>query len=89
MTSSTDSVFILFLAYSVWKKNCSSPRCGPVCESIGCMNFHETNEYNIELECMDAYGSSDIKTLTIIVNENKSPVLTNLPGKFVDKKNYF
>ena len=86
MRSLIDSVFIPFLAYSVWKKNCSSPGCGLVCEGAGCLNYYETNEYTIELECTDAYGSSDTKNLTIVVNENESPVLTNLPGKSVIKK---
>ena len=54
-----------------------------MCEGVGCMNYHETNEYIIELGCMDAYGSSDTKILTIVVAENESPVLTNLPGKFI------
>ena len=52
------------------------------------MNYHKTNNYTIELECMDAYGSSDTKNLTVVVLENESPILTNLPGKNVVKKTY-
>ena len=57
-----------------------------MCEDTGCMNYYETNEYIIELQCVDAYGSSDNKNLTIVVTENESPVLTNLPGKSSIKK---
>ena len=57
-----------------------------MCEGAGCMNYYETDKYIIELECMDAYGSFDTKNLTIVVTENESPVMTNLPGKSFKKK---
>ena len=72
---------MFILAYSVWKKNCSDPECGPICDGAGCMNFQLIKEYFMEFECYDAYGSSDTKNLTLLVAENEAPVLFNLPGK--------
>ena len=43
---------MFILAYSVWKKNCSDPECGPICDGAGCMNFQLIKEYFMEFAMM-------------------------------------
>ena len=74
---------LLFVAYSIWKKECSEPRCGQMYDlSASCFNSQITNNSYIEIECRDAYGSSDALNLTLTVAGNEKPVLLNLPGKW-------
>ena len=69
----------LFLAYSVWKRECTVPGCGVLCK--GCLESKAITEYDVDVECFDAYGSSDSHRLKLLVKENEPPTLLNLPGK--------
>ena len=48
----------------------------------GCLNYQIADVYEIEVECKDAFGSSDKKVLTLYVDVNEAPEILNLPGIF-------
>lgn len=60
-------MIFLFTEYSVYLN--SNPN----------LNFLTTPSYDLNLECTDAVGKSSSAVLTVLIDENEAPKISNLP----------
>ena len=68
---------ILFIAWSIWRKPCSYPRCESLCPvDSGCFNHDITSQYEFTVICRDAYGSDVTDTFELFIDDNSPPYLT-------------
>ena len=44
-------------------------------------DYDNATSYTIAVTCSDLYGSSDTASMTVNIDENDEPVITNLPGE--------
>ena len=44
-------------------------------------DFGDVREYTVQVICRDRYGSTDTKSITVVILENQIPTLSNLASK--------
>ena len=66
-----------FLAWSIWRKPCSYPRCESLCPvDSGCFNHDIYPTYEFTVTCRDAYDTDVTDTFELFIDDNSPPYLT-------------
>ena len=45
-------------------------------------DYDDVSQYAVQVICRDSYGSSDTKSITVVILENQVPTLSNLASKY-------